>query len=65
MVDLPAPFGPMNPVTCPGETVKVMPSSACTRPNRLRSPATSMVFSMGEFYGTGHYTGQTAAVMSL
>ena len=45
VVDLPAPFGPTNPVTCPGETVNVMPSRARAGPNRLRSPATSMVAS--------------------
>ena len=46
VVDLPAPFGPTKPVTWPGRTVNVIPSSACTAPNRLRSPATSMVASM-------------------
>src|SRR5580693_4233636 len=46
VVDLPAPFGPTKPVTCPGRTVNVMPSSACAGPNRLRSPATSIVASM-------------------
>ena len=40
VVDLPAPFGPTNPVTCPGRTVNDMPSSASTGPNRLRSPRT-------------------------
>ena len=48
VVDLPAPFGPTNPVTWPGATVNVMPSSAMPWPNRLRSPATSMVASMEE-----------------
>src|ERR1700722_2476656 len=46
VVDLPAPFGPTKPVTWPGRTVNVIPSSACAAPNRLRSPATSMVASM-------------------
>src|SRR5258708_36670286 len=46
VVDLPAPFGPTKPVTWPGRTVNVIPSSAGTAPNRLRSPATSMVASM-------------------
>src|SRR5258708_4110868 len=46
VVDLPAPFGPTKPVTWPGRTVNVIPSSACTAPNRLRSLATSMVASM-------------------
>jgi DNA-binding response OmpR family regulator len=43
VVDLPAPFGPTKPVTRPGRTVNVMPSSAVVAPNRLRSAATSMV----------------------
>ena len=46
VVDLPAPFGPTKPVTWPGSTVNVMPSSASVGPNRLRSPATSIVASM-------------------
>ena len=50
VVDLPAPFGPTKPVTWPGATVNVMPSSACADlppvPNRLRSPVTSIVASM-------------------
>jgi DNA-binding response OmpR family regulator len=41
-VDFPAPFGPAKPVTRPGRTVNVMPSSAVVPPNRLRSPATSI-----------------------
>ena len=28
VVELPAPFGPMKPVTWPGRTVNVAPSSA-------------------------------------
>ena len=43
VVDLPAPFGPTNPVTCPGWTVNDIPSRASVGPNRLRSPLTSMV----------------------
>src|ERR1039457_2539121 len=46
VVDLPAPLGPMNPVTWPGATVNDMPSSASTGPNRLRSPLTSIVASL-------------------
>ena len=46
VVDLPAPFGPTNPVTCPGWTVNVIPSSATVGPNRLRSPLTSIVASL-------------------
>ena len=45
VVDLPAPFGPTNPVTWPGCTVNVIPSRAIVGPNRLRSPVTSMVAS--------------------
>ena len=48
VVDLPAPFGPTKPVTWPGRTVKDIPSSATAGPNRLRSPATSIVASMVE-----------------
>ena len=47
VVDLPAPFGPTKPVTWPGKTENDIPSSACAEPNRLRSPATSIVASMG------------------
>ena len=32
VVDLPAPFGPRKPVTCPGRTVKEMSSTATTSP---------------------------------
>jgi hypothetical protein len=32
VVDLPAPFGPRKPVTCPGCTVKDSPSTAWTEP---------------------------------
>ena len=32
VVDLPAPFGPRNPVTCPGRTVKLMSSTAVFAP---------------------------------
>jgi signal transduction histidine kinase len=37
---------PTKPVTWPGWTVNDIPSSASTEPNRLRSPATSIVASM-------------------
>ena len=37
VVVLPAPFGPRKPVTRPGRTVKLSPSTAVTGPNRLRS----------------------------
>jgi hypothetical protein len=32
VVDLPAPFGPRNPVTCPGRTVKLMSLTAVFAP---------------------------------
>jgi len=48
VVDLPAPFGPTKPVTWPGRTVNVIPSSACTGPNRLRSPSISILAFMGQ-----------------
>ncbi len=32
VVDLPAPFGPRNPVTEPGAMVKLMPSTAVLSP---------------------------------
>ena len=34
---LPAPFGPTNPVTRPGTTSKLSPSTAVIDPNRLVS----------------------------
>lgn len=46
VVDFPAPLGPVKLVTCPGETVDVMPSGASVRPYRLRGPATSIVVSV-------------------
>src|SRR5229473_2071347 len=46
VVDFPAPFGPTKPVTCPGPTVKDIPSRASVGPNRLRRPATSIIASM-------------------
>jgi hypothetical protein len=53
VVDLPAPFGPTNPVIRPGVTVKDMPSSATVGPNRFRSPATSIVASMTMPFAVG------------
>jgi len=47
VVDLPAPFGPTNPVTSPGATVNVIPSRACVGPKRLRRPVTSIVVMPG------------------
>src|SRR6266699_2917443 len=46
VVDLPAPLGPTKPVTCPGWTQNVIPSSATVGPNLLRKPLTSIVASM-------------------
>ncbi len=42
VVVLPAPFGPRKPVTWPGRTVKLSPSTAVTAPNRLTSWSTSI-----------------------
>src|SRR3954467_315606 len=39
VVDLPAPFGPRNPVTRPGSTVAVMSSTASLSPYRLVRPS--------------------------
>src|SRR6056297_1162575 len=41
VVDLPAPFGPMRPVSDPSATENVAPSTATTPPNALRRPSTS------------------------
>src|SRR3984957_14731789 len=57
--DLPAPFGPTKPVTWPGSTVNVMPSRAVAWPNRLRSPATSMVASMVDHGTAGRRPGSS------
>jgi signal transduction histidine kinase len=46
VVDLPAPFGPTNPVTLPGVTVNDTPSSASVDPKLLRRPETSIVASI-------------------
>src|ERR1700730_3387288 len=43
VVVLPAPFGPRKPVTWPGRTLKVSPSTAVTAPNRLTSWSTSIM----------------------
>src|ERR1044071_3103915 len=42
VVDFPAPFGPRKPVTFPGWTAKLSPSTAVTGPNRFVSPPTSI-----------------------
>jgi hypothetical protein len=43
VVDLPAPLGPRNPVTRPGWTAKLRPSTAVTGPKRLLSWSTSIM----------------------
>ncbi len=43
VVDLPAPFGPRNPVTIPGLTVKVRWLTATFSPYRLVSPSSSIM----------------------
>src|SRR5690606_31836841 len=40
VVDFPAPLGPRNPVTAPGRTSKVTPSTAVTPPYLFVSPRT-------------------------
>jgi hypothetical protein len=52
VVDLPAPFGPTNPVTSPGVTENVSPSTARAGPNRFRSPLTWIVASIVVRLGT-------------
>ncbi len=42
VVLLPAPLGPRKPVTWPGRTVKLRPSTAVTAPKRLTSRSTSI-----------------------
>src|SRR5215470_8657371 len=42
VVDLPAPFGPRNPVTLPGSTVKLRSSTATLVPKRLVKLLTSI-----------------------
>ena len=48
VVDLPAPLGPRNPVTTPGRTSKLSPSTATVAPKRLLRPRTWI---MGAPYG--------------
>src|ERR1700749_1962240 len=43
VVDFPAPFGPRNPVTTPGFTTKLSPSTAALSPYRLVRPSTSIM----------------------
>ena len=42
VVDFPAPFGPRKPVTMPGRTVTVSPSTASVRPYRLVTASISI-----------------------
>jgi hypothetical protein len=42
VVVLPAPFGPSRPNTSPDRTEKLIPSTATSSPNTLRSPSTRM-----------------------
>ena len=43
VVDFPDPFGPRKPVTIPGLTSKLSPSTATVGPYRLLSPRTSIM----------------------
>ncbi|TWF80410.1 hypothetical protein FHX44_116353 [Pseudonocardia hierapolitana] len=47
VVDLPAPLGPRNPVTCPAETVNDRSSTTVRGPYRLVSFLTSMLATAG------------------
>ena len=51
VVDFPAPFGPRKPVTIPGRTVKVRPSTASLSPYRLVNPRASII--SGSLLGSG------------
>src|SRR5579871_5669285 len=42
VVDFPAPLGPRNPVTTPGSTTKLNPSTAVLSPYRLVKPSISI-----------------------
>src|SRR5215472_10634633 len=64
VVDLPAPFGPTKPVTWPGRTVNVIPSSAVAAPKRLRTWSTSIVASMTGNLGSARGRGRHAAERS-
>src|SRR5262249_5682213 len=49
VVDLPEPFGPRKPVTCPGRTENDRPSTASVRPYRLVTPRASIIgFLLGD-----------------
>src|SRR5918996_2300239 len=47
VVVFPAPLGPRKPVTCPGWTSKLTPSSDLTGPKRFRSEWTSIAATSG------------------
>jgi len=52
VVDLPAPFGPRKPVTCPGRTVNETPSTAVVLPYLfVRFSATIMLRRYGGAVG--------------
>src|SRR6185312_1654939 len=43
VVDLPAPFGPRKPNTSPFPTLRSIPATAATAPNRLVRPSISII----------------------
>src|SRR6202451_3525193 len=43
VVDFPAPFGPRKPVTTPGSTTKLSPSTAVLSPYRFVKPSISIM----------------------
>jgi hypothetical protein len=45
-VELPAPFGPRNPVAVPGSTVNDTSSTAVTCPYRLVNPCATVILSV-------------------
>jgi hypothetical protein len=47
VVDLPEPFGPRNPVTTPGRTVKLNWSTASLVPYRLDKPDAAIIGGLG------------------
>ena len=53
VVDLPAPFGPTKPVTWPGRTVNVMPSSASVGAEPLAQSGDFDRCFHGRFYAGG------------
>jgi hypothetical protein len=60
VVDLPAPFGPRKPVTLPGSTSKVRPSTARTAPYSFVSPRTWIMLAAQEDGGAAAGRGSSS-----